>query len=313
MASKHRSKPKGFKVRKAGHLVVRVTDPAATAAFFQEVIGFGRKGVLQRGMHFLTSDFDDNHHMLLVRPAKPGATAQDARSAVGMAGVSYQFTDAAAFDRAIDRLCARGLSPLVDEAEGKRSLRFRDPDGMPFEFWCQAQEGHEMSNPLLRTTRVTFRAADLARSVAFYEDVFGFDQLGRDGEGRTLMGADGTVMLALEQATDSGAARPRVEPEPFIGMEHFAFELEPDTFEALRAFYRHIKALNVEIHHCVDHIITNSIYFLDPDRNLIEGYINCPRERFRDMEHPYGSLEALDAALEGKCEPSWMAAFAAEK
>ena len=74
-----------------------------------------------------------------------------------------------------------------------------------------------------------------------------------------------------------------------------------------------VKALNVEIHHCVDHIITNSIYFLDPDRNLIEGYINCPRERFRDMEHPYGSLEALDAALEGKCEPSWMAAFAAEK
>lgn len=163
-----------------------------------------------------------------------------------------------------------------------------------------------MDKPLLRTTRVTLRASDLGRSVRFYEDVFGFDQLGKDGQGRTLMGADGTVMLALEQAKDANAARPRVEPEPFIGMEHFAFELEPDSFEALRAFWRHITALKVEIHHCVDHIITNSIYFLDPDRNLIEAYINCPKERARALEHPYGSLEALDDALAGKCEPAWM-------
>lgn len=170
-----------------------------------------------------------------------------------------------------------------------------------------------MSQPLLRTTRVTFRAADLSRSVEFYQAVFGFETLGRDEAGRALLGVDGTVMLALEQATDAGAARPRVEPEPFVGMEHFAFELEPDTFEALRAFWRHIKALDVEIHHCVDHIITNSIYFLDPDRNLIEAYVNCPKERFKGMEHPYGSLEALDDALAGKCDPAWMKEFAAAK
>ena len=68
----------GFRVRRAGHVVIRCRDPERTAAFFQEVAGFTRKGVVQRGMHFLTSRFDENHHMLLVRPAKPGATAQDA-------------------------------------------------------------------------------------------------------------------------------------------------------------------------------------------------------------------------------------------
>jgi catechol 2,3-dioxygenase len=163
-----------------------------------------------------------------------------------------------------------------------------------------------MSDTLLRTTRVTLRASDIGRSVKFYEDVFGFDQLGKDGTGRTLMGTDGIVMLALEQAKDPTGARPAVEPQPFIGMEHFAFELEPDSFEVLRAFWRHINALGVEIHHCVDHIITNSIYFLDPDRNLIEAYINCPKERARELEHPYGSLEALDDALAGKCQPAWL-------
>lgn len=130
--------PKGFKVRKAGHLVVRVRDPAATAALFQDVVGFNRKGVLQRGMHFLTSDFDDNHHMLLVRPAKPGATANDAGTAIGMAGITYEITDPAAFDAAVEKLKARGLAPQVGAAAGKRTLRFNDPDGMPFEFWCRA-------------------------------------------------------------------------------------------------------------------------------------------------------------------------------
>jgi catechol 2,3-dioxygenase-like lactoylglutathione lyase family enzyme len=131
-------KPEGFKVRKAGHLVIRVKDPAATAAFFQEVVGFNRKGVLQRGMHFLTSDFEDNHHMLLVRPAKAGAEERDFRSAIGFAGVTYEITDAEGFDRIIDRLNARGVGVLVDEDDTRRSLRFRDEDGLPYEFWCKA-------------------------------------------------------------------------------------------------------------------------------------------------------------------------------
>lgn len=138
MSAQAKQKPVGFKVRKAGHLVVRVKDPVETAALFQEVVGFNRRGVLQRGMHFLTSDFEDNHHMLLVRPAKDGATAQDARTAVGLASVTYEITDAAAFDAVVDKLCGRGISLLMDEEDGKRTLRFRDPDGMPFEFWCQA-------------------------------------------------------------------------------------------------------------------------------------------------------------------------------
>jgi catechol 2,3-dioxygenase len=170
-----------------------------------------------------------------------------------------------------------------------------------------------MTGPALRTSHLTLRVADLPRSRRFYRDVFGFDDLGSDPGGRILLGIDGAVMLALEPARDADAPQPRVEPEPFIGMEHFAFEIAPDDFETLRAFYRRLKAVGAEIHHTVDHIVTNSIYFLDPDRNLIEAYINCPRDRFQTMEHPYGSLESLDDALEGKCLPTWMREHAAAK
>lgn len=169
-----------------------------------------------------------------------------------------------------------------------------------------------MNAALLRTSHLELRVADLARSVKFYDDVFGFRPVGTDAAGRTFLGIDGAgePVLALEAAADANAPRQPVEPEPFIGMEHFAFELAPDDFETLRAFYNRLVEMDAEIHHCIDHFITNSIYFLDPDRNLIEAYINCPRERFRGMEHPYGSLEDLEPALRGEKTPDWMAELA---
>jgi catechol 2,3-dioxygenase-like lactoylglutathione lyase family enzyme len=129
---------KGFTVRRAGHLVIRCTDPARTAQFFKDVVGFTQKGVVQRGMHFLTSDFNENHHMLLVRPALDGATAQDSDALVGMARISYEITDAGAFDGVVARLIEAGVAPELDAEPGRKSVRFKDPDGLAYEFYCRA-------------------------------------------------------------------------------------------------------------------------------------------------------------------------------
>lgn len=127
-----------FSVARAGHIVIRVRDPEAAAAFFEDVAGFTRKGVVQRGMHFLTSDFDENHHMLLVRPARPGAGPRDFGAAIGMARVSFEVRDAKRFDALLARLIEKGVRPVLDAGHGRKAVRFDGPDGLPFEFWCRA-------------------------------------------------------------------------------------------------------------------------------------------------------------------------------
>ncbi len=159
----------------------------------------------------------------------------------------------------------------------------------------------------IATSHLTLRVADLARSRRFYEDVLEFRTL-EAAPGRAALGVDEEtgVMLVLEQAPAGAGPAPAVEPEPFVGMEHFAFELEPDDFATLQAFYRRLRETGTEIHHTVDHLITHSIYFLDPDRNMIEAYVNCPRARFENdrwRAHPYGAFQSLDDALEGRAPP----------
>lgn len=135
----------GFAVRKAGHVVVRVRDPERTARFFEDIVrdirGFTRKGVVRRGMYFLTSDFADNHHMLLIRPALPDATAQDASALVGMARVSFEITDPTGFEHVVARLVEKGIRPEVGAGHGRKTVRFEDADGLPYEFWCRTGAG----------------------------------------------------------------------------------------------------------------------------------------------------------------------------
>ena len=53
------------------------------------------------------------------------------------------------------------------------------------------------------------------------------------------------------------------------GLAHTAFEIEGGS-EQLQELYHQLKAGGTEIEFTADHGVTKSVYFLDPDGNLIE-------------------------------------------
>ena len=67
-----------------------------------------------------------------------------------------------------------------------------------------------------------------------------------------------------------------------VGVHHIAFQVEDD--KALRGAYFTLREHGVEITRAIDHVSQKSIYFHDPDGNLLEIYAELPnaRELFRE-------------------------------
>jgi len=118
---------------------------------------------------------------------------------------------------------------------------------------------------------VHLQVSDLARSVAYYEQVLGLRAVDRTAATATLAAADGHVLVRLE-------ARPGVRPAPpraTLGLYHFAILL-PDR-PSLGRFIRHLAALGARAG-MADHLVSEAIYLTDPDGLGIEVYADRPRE-----------------------------------
>ena len=61
------------KIRRVGHLELRVEDIERSKRFFPEIMGFPVVRQSERGMIFCRTDTSDNHHMLALVPATQGA------------------------------------------------------------------------------------------------------------------------------------------------------------------------------------------------------------------------------------------------
>lgn len=82
-------------------------------------------------------------------------------------------------------------------------------------------------------------------------------------------------------------------------MEHVAYEL--GLFAELQEAYRIFKENGVRLRHVVFHGVTKSIYFYDPDGNMLEVYCNVPPEEYRkSVPNPYGLYGDITEELEGK-------------
>ena len=125
-----------FKIRRVGHLVLRVKDVARSRRFFEEVMGIPVVAQNERGMVFFSTDVQDNHHMLAIMPAKEGA-AMPTPDHVGMQHVSFELGTFAELQEAYRRLKEKNVPLDHTTFHGvTKSVYFYDPDGNRFEFYC---------------------------------------------------------------------------------------------------------------------------------------------------------------------------------
>ena len=129
---------------------------------------------------------------------------------------------------------------------------------------------------------VVLYVRDLARSIAFYRDVLGWPVVAeRMGFPVAAFSAGNTHhdLLLIEVGPDA-------QPIPSgrrVGMYHFGVKVG-DTDDELRDVLARVQQHPdlTTIVGTSDHIVTHSLYVLDPDGNELELYIDVPGVDHRD-------------------------------
>lgn len=129
-----------------------------------------------------------------------------------------------------------------------------------------------MGTPALQAGHIGLNVTDLARSIAFYRQVFEFESMGEqlDGDRRfALLGRDGTLHVTLWQQSDG------VFATALPGLHHLSFQV-PDI-DAVRHAEATLRDLGVELLYdgIVPHgegLSSGGVYFTDPDGIRLEIY-----------------------------------------
>ncbi len=159
---------------------------------------------------------------------------------------------------------------------------------------------HNRKGATMRLTRlghVLLAVRDMARARKFYVDVLGFTVLEDDPDhgGVFLTLNEGSHILDLVPVEGDAPLLPEsladFVPRPGVG--HVAFQV--DSAEDLRAAYRELIAVGVRVLAAVDHESQESIYFCDPEANMLEIYWERPnaREVFRNGRKDQDKLITL--------------------
>jgi catechol 2,3-dioxygenase len=141
---------------------------------------------------------------------------------------------------------------------------------------------------------VVLKVRDLERAEQFYTEVLGFEVVTRLKRPRGVffsLGEQHHDIAVLEVPQDADLVK-----ENQVGLHHVA--LQVGSFAELQECYRTLKANNVTITATIDHFITKSIYFIDPDGNGFELYCDVGEdglERIRRGEAAAFAPLQLDA------------------
>jgi len=107
--------------------------------------------------------------------------------------------------------------------------------------------------------------SDLARSIRFYEQIFGFRVISDFGERGCALGAGPRQVLLLFK---KGASRAITSPHDGDGELHLAFAIQPDELPRWEAWLAENRIPIEE--KTTWKLGGQSLYFRDPDRHLLE-------------------------------------------
>lgn len=136
---------------------------------------------------------------------------------------------------------------------------------------------------------VVLRVRDAQKSKDFYMRALGLKLAHEDL-------ARGAVFLSFgEQHHDLALFEPVTGPPPDVtqpGLHHTAWQL--GSFEELQAAYRELRALGFAVESTIEHNVTRSVYFPDPDGNRVELYCDMTEDGFATMQRMGPRREVLD-------------------
>jgi len=126
---------------------------------------------------------------------------------------------------------------------------------------------------LQRLGHVLISVRDLERSKDFYTRILGFKVLEQDPQHGGLFLSIGGLgnKFDLFQCTNPDAVASSdadLAGRNGLGVRHIAFAVE--TEDDLRDAYFALQSAGVAIQRAIDHVSQKSIYFHDPDKNLLE-------------------------------------------
>jgi catechol 2,3-dioxygenase len=126
---------------------------------------------------------------------------------------------------------------------------------------------------------VVLKVRDAQASKAFYTRVLGLQVAHEDRQRGAVFLSFGTEHhdLALFQLA-TGDAPASGQP----GLHHTAWQLE--SFEALQEAHRELGRLGIAVESTVEHNVTRSVYFPDPDGNRVELYCDMVSNGFEAMQ-----------------------------
>lgn len=118
--------------------------------------------------------------------------------------------------------------------------------------------------PTTFVANVTINVTDIKRSTEFYQQIIGFQVLSQTASEVQLTADGKTALLTLIQPEHAARKQPRT-----TGLYHFAILLP--SRQALASIVPHLVNQGVRLGSS-DHLVSEALYFADPDGNGIEMY-----------------------------------------